>query len=125
MLEAYLDRLPYLAAVALVAIGLGVLVGERGRLKKVLGINVFQTGILLFLVAAAYRTGGRAPLARPATADAPSVNPLPHVLVLTAIVVGVSLTALALALVIRVRREETMAEEGVGEETMGEGGESV
>ncbi|WP_276300100.1 sodium:proton antiporter [Halorussus lipolyticus] len=107
MLEAYLARLPYLAAVALVAIGLGVLVGEPSRLKKVVGVNVFQTGVLLLLVASAYRTGGRPPLARPGSADLPSVNPLPHVLVLTAIVVGVSLTALALALVIRVRWEET------------------
>lgn len=113
MLDPYLARLPYLAAVALVAVGLGVLVGDPSRLKKVLGMNVFQTGVLLFLVAAAYRTGGRSPLARPA-ADAPSVNPLPHVLVLTAIVVGVSLTALALALVIRIQQEE-IAEENLSE----------
>ncbi|MFC7081379.1 cation:proton antiporter subunit C [Halorussus caseinilyticus] len=106
MLEAYLARLPYLAAVALVGVGLGVLVGEPSRLKKVVGLNVFQTGVLLFFVAAAYRSGGRSPLVRDATRDAPSVNPLPHVLVLTAIVVGVSLTALALALVVRVRAEE-------------------
>jgi multicomponent Na+:H+ antiporter subunit C len=62
-------------------------------------LNLFQTGIFLFLVASAYRTGGRAPLL---AAEGPFVNPLPHVLVLTAIVVGVSVTAVALALVSRI-----------------------
>ena len=104
MLEAYLDRVPYLVAVALVSLGLGTLVGEPNRLKKVVGLNIFQTGVLLVLVASAYRTGGRAVLAG---GSGPPVNPLPHVLVLTAIVVGVSLTAVALALVVRIRREET------------------
>jgi multicomponent Na+:H+ antiporter subunit C len=89
----------YVAAALLVGIGLFVLVDDRHLVRKIVGLNLFQTGIFLFLVASAYRTGGRAPLL---AAEGPFVNPLPHVLVLTAIVVGVSVTAVALALVSRI-----------------------
>jgi multicomponent Na+:H+ antiporter subunit C len=88
----------YVAAAALIAVGLYVLVDDRNLVRKVVGLNVFQTGILLFVVTTAFRADGRAPLL---SAGGPYVNPLPHVLVLTAIVVGVSVTAVALALIAR------------------------
>jgi multicomponent Na+:H+ antiporter subunit C len=95
-------RLPYVGAMLLVAVGLFVLIDDRNLVKKVIGLNVFQTGIFLFLVASAVREGGRSPTV-PAGADPTAyVNPLPQVLVLTAIVVGVSVTAVALALIVRV-----------------------
>ena len=93
------ERGPYVLAVLLVGIGLLVLVEDDSLIKKVLGLNLFQTGVFLFLVAAAFRAGGRAPLL---SNGGPYANPLPHVLVLTAIVVGVSVTAVALALVVRI-----------------------
>jgi multicomponent Na+:H+ antiporter subunit C len=85
--------------VLLVGIGLYMLVNEQNLVKKVIGLNVFQTGVFLFFITSAYRTGGRAPLL---TDAGPFVNPLPQVLILTAIVVGVAVTAVALALVVRV-----------------------
>jgi multicomponent Na+:H+ antiporter subunit C len=88
----------YVAALVLVGVGLAVLLGDRNLVRRVVGLNVFQTGVFLVLVAGAFRTGGRAPLL---STGGPFVNPLPHVLVLTAIVVGVSVTAVALALVAR------------------------
>ena len=88
--------------VLLVAIGLFVLVNDENLVKKVIGLNVFQTGAFLFFVTSAYRTDGRAPLV---TESGPFVNPLPHVLVLTAIVVGVAVTAVALTLVVRIYGE--------------------
>lgn len=94
-----LDRLAYAVAAALVGVGLFVLVDDRDLLKKVVGLNVFQTGVFLFLVAAAAREGGRSPLL---SNPPPYVDPVPHVLVLTAIVVGVSVTGVALALVGRI-----------------------
>lgn len=100
--DPLLARLPYVAAVVLVGVGLYVLLVDAPLVKKVVALNVFQTGIFLFFVAAGMRTGGRSPLV---TASGPYVNPLPHVLVLTAIVVGVSVTAVALALVVRISRE--------------------
>jgi len=96
-----LGRLPYAVAVVLVGVGLVVLVDDENLVKKTIGLNLFQTGIFLFLVAASVRAGGRSPnLATPG----PYADPVPHVLVLTAIVVGVSVTAVALALVVRIHR---------------------
>ncbi|WP_255151424.1 cation:proton antiporter subunit C [Halorarius halobius] len=96
-----LGRAAYAVAVFLVGVGLYVLAADRNLLKKVLGLNVFQTGIFLFLVAAGYREGGAPPLL---DGPGPYVNPVVHVLVLTAIVVGVSLSGVALALVVRLYR---------------------
>jgi multicomponent Na+:H+ antiporter subunit C len=86
----------------LVGIGLFVLVDDENLVKKVVGLNVLQTGVFLFFITSAYRVDGRAPLL---VGEGPFVNPLPHVLVLTAIVVGVSVTAVALALVVRLYDE--------------------
>jgi multicomponent Na+:H+ antiporter subunit C len=94
-----IGRLPYVVAILLAGVGLFVTIDDANLVKKVVGLNVFQTGIFLFFVAAAPRTGGRSPLL---SAPGPYVNPVPHVLVLTAIVVGVSVTAVALALIVRV-----------------------
>ncbi|MFP4631946.1 MAG: sodium:proton antiporter [Halobacteriales archaeon] len=102
MIELLLARYYYVAFALLVSIGVYVLVDSRNLVKKVIGVNVFQVSVFLLLVAAAYRDGGG-----PAIHGEPEpyVNPLPHVLILTAIVVGVSLTALALALAVRVYDE--------------------
>ena len=86
----------------LVGIGLFVLVDDENLVKKVVGLNVLQTGVFLFFITSAYRVDGRAPLV---VGEGPFVNPLPHVLILTAIVVGVSVTAVALALVVRLYDE--------------------
>jgi len=108
-----LGRLPYAVAVLLVGVGLVVLIDDDNLVKKVIGLNLFQTGIFLFLVAVSVRSGGRSPnLAAPG----PYVDPVPHVLVLTAIVVGVSVTAVALALVVRVHRAYgSLREDVIGE----------
>ena len=97
-----LTRGAYVVYALLVGIGLFVLVDDDDLVKKVLGLNLFQTGVFLFFIAAAFRVDGRAPLL---SSGGPYVNPLPHVLILTAIVVGVSVTAVALALVVRIYDE--------------------
>ena len=108
-----LERLPYVASILLVAVGLFVLVDDENLVKKVIGLNVFQTGVFLFFIASAVREGGRSPLV---VGEGPYVNPLPQVLILTAIVVGVSVTGVALALVVRIYdaygtlREDAVAE---------------
>jgi multicomponent Na+:H+ antiporter subunit C len=95
-------RAAYVAYALLVGVGLYVLVAEDNLVKRVIGLNLFQTGVFLFFVASAFRAVGRVPLL---SAPGPYVNPLPHVLILTAIVVGVSVTAVALALVVRLHDE--------------------
>jgi multicomponent Na+:H+ antiporter subunit C len=103
----------YVVFALLAGIGLFVLVDDDSLVKKVLGLNLFQTGVFLFFIAAAYRTGSRAPLL---SGPGPYANPLPHVLILTAIVVGVSVTAVALALVVRLVDEHgTVSESAIRE----------
>jgi multicomponent Na+:H+ antiporter subunit C len=68
--------------------------------KKIIGLNIFQVGIFLFFVTSGFVDGAAPPLL--GSGSAPYASPLPHVLILTAIVVGVSLTAVALALVVRI-----------------------
>jgi multicomponent Na+:H+ antiporter subunit C len=95
----FLDRYAYVASFLVASVGVYLVVADANLVKKVVGLNLFQTGVFLFFVSAAAVAGGAAPVT---TNPAPYVNPLPHVLILTAIVVGVSLTALALALVVRI-----------------------
>lgn len=101
-LAALTTRSAYVAYALLVGVGLFVLVDDDNLVKKVVGLNLFQTGVFLFFVTSAFRTDGTTPLL---SGPGPYVNPLPHVLILTAIVVGVSVTAVALALVVRLYDE--------------------
>jgi multicomponent Na+:H+ antiporter subunit C len=115
MIDALLARLNFVAYVALVAIGLFVLIDDENLVKKVLGLNVFQTGVFLFFITAGYRTGAAPPIVSPD--GGPYANPLLQVLMLTAIVVGVSVTAVALALIVRIHREYgTLREDVLREE---------
>ncbi|MFC6973982.1 cation:proton antiporter subunit C [Halomicroarcula sp. GCM10025709] len=93
----------YYAVMLLLGIGLYMLVESSNLVKKVIGMNIFQTGIFLFFITLAYRAGASPPVVQEGAG--PYVSPLPHVLILTAIVVGVSLTAVALALIIRIYSE--------------------
>lgn len=99
MIEALVDRSYYVVVLVLAGIGAYMTIGDRNLVKKVIGLNVFQTAIFLFFIAAAFVDGASPPLL---AAPAPYVSPLPHVLILTAIVVGVSLTAVALGLIVRI-----------------------
>ena len=95
----------YVAAMLLFCIGLYTLIVRRNIIKKLIGLNIMETSVFFFLVSLGYLDGGIAPV-RSAGAD-PSlmVNPLPQVLILTGIVVAVSVTAVALALVILLYRQ--------------------
>jgi len=95
-------RHAYVLFVLLSSIGLYMLIANENLVKKIIGLNMFQTGVFLFFVTSAYRVGGRAPILEGA---GPYVSPLPQVIVLTAIVVGVSLTAVGLAPSIRLYTE--------------------
>jgi len=99
VIDVLAARYLYLVTFLLLGIGTYMMIGNRNLVKKVIGMNLFQTGIFLFFIAAAYIEGASTPVL---TSEAPHVSPLPHVLILTAIVVGVSLTAVALALIVRI-----------------------
>jgi len=102
----------YWIVFALMMTGLYMVVARGNLVKKIIGLNVFQTSVFLLFISMGKVIGGTAPIVVDG-ADAETVysNPLPHVLILTAIVVGVATTALGLALVVRIREAYGSIEE--------------
>ncbi|PSP77403.1 cation:proton antiporter [Halobacteriales archaeon QS_4_69_225] len=116
MIDLLASRWAYVAFVVLMIVGLYMMIASPNLVKKIIGLNVFQSAVFLFFVAAAYVAGGAPAIVPPDGGGGPYVSPLPHVIVLTAIVVGVSLTAVALALVVRIHEEYGTVDEAVLEE---------
>jgi multicomponent Na+:H+ antiporter subunit C len=85
----------------LMMIGLFIVIGRKNFLKKIVGLAIFQTSVFLLYITFGKITGGTPPILTGSVSSIYS-NPLPHVLILTAIVVGVATTALGLALVVRI-----------------------
>ncbi len=98
----YLGLFTYWVVIALMMMGLYVVIAQENLIKKIVGLNIFQVSVFLFYIAMSKVEGGTAPILN--TAFEVYSNPLPHVLILTAIVVGVATTALGLALVVRINR---------------------
>lgn len=105
MIEFLLGNFNYWICVILLLIGLYAMIAKENLIKKIMGLNILSTSVFLFLISIGYIEGGVAPIIVP-PAIVPDlvefVNPLPHVLVLTGIVVAVALTAVALALTIKI-----------------------
>lgn len=113
MFELFLSRYVYLMIVILLALGLYGMLGKRNLLKKLIGMNIFQTAIFLFFIEGATKLGGTVPVIDPQLGmeAARYVNPLPHVLILTGIVVGLSLTGVALAFLLSIYRNHRSLDE--------------
>ena len=90
----------FLFFAALFTVGLYTLIAKQHFVKKVIGLAVLQTGAFLLFINLAVTRGGTAPILE--QDGGPYMNPLPHVLILTAIVVGVATLALGLALAMRI-----------------------
>ena len=101
----------YWIFVALMMIGLYIVISRGNLVKKIIGLNVFQASVFLFFISLGKVDGGTAPILLPGGEDVLYANPLPHVLILTAIVVGVSTSAVALALVVRIQEAFGTVEE--------------
>ncbi len=95
-----LDSFNYWVVIVLMMIGLYIIITHNNLVKKLIGINIFQTSIFILFISMGKISGGTAPILT--ETDLPYSSPLPHVLILTAIVVGISTTALGLAIVIRI-----------------------
>lgn len=103
------DHYEYIVTIFLMMAGI-YLVAARGNLvKKLVGLSIFQTSVYLLYLEPAKIVGGTAPIIDPAFTV--YSNPLPHVLILTAIVVGVATLALGLALVVRINEAYGSIEE--------------
>ena len=103
-------------------IGLYAVIARGNLIKKLLGLSIFQSAVFLMYITMDKVEGGTAPIIQPGVTDQLYSNPLPQVLILTAIVVGVSTTALGLAIVVRIKEaygsieEEEILEEDTIEE---------
>ena len=96
----FLGLLNYWIVVVLMMTGFYIVIAHNNLVKKIVGLNIFQVSVFVFYITMAKVKGGAAPI----LAEGIEIysNPLPHVLILTAIVVGVATTALGLALVVRI-----------------------
>ena len=107
----------YWVVVVLMMMGLYIVIAKTNFVKKLMGLSIFQVSVIMLYVSMGRVTGGTAPIYVMANgAPQPGVvytNPLPHVLMLTAIVVGIATTAVGLALVIRIREAYGSTEEDV------------
>lgn len=95
--------------VALMMCGFFIVIADGNLIKKVVGLTLFQTSVFILYISMAKILGASAPIA--AEGIESYSNPLPHVLILTAIVVSISTTAVALALIIRIKKAYHTVEE--------------
>ena len=99
----------YWVVVVLMMVGFYIVIAHGNLIKKIVGLSIFQTSVFIFYISMAKVDGGTAPI----IAEGINLysNPLPHVLILTAIVVGIATTALGLALAVRIKEAYGSVEE--------------
>ena len=105
----YASHYTYWVTIVLMAAGLYIVIARGNLVKKLIGLSVFQTSVYLLYIAPGKLIGGTAPIVDPQ--HQVYSNPLPHVLILTAIVVGIATLALGLAIVVRIREAYGSIEE--------------
>ena len=108
---------PYWVAIALLMLGLYTMIAHRNLMKKVVGMTIFQTAIILFFLVLSIKRGATLPVVPPGAVRAEDfMNPLPHALMLTAIVVMVATSGVAFAILIRLyARYGTLEEDALAE----------
>jgi multicomponent Na+:H+ antiporter subunit C len=109
MIDYVVGHINYWLIVAVMMVGLYTLMSRSNLIKKLAGLAIFQTAVILFYVSLGKVTGGTVPIVDERYTL--YSNPLPQVLMLTAIVVGVATTALGFALVIRIKEAYNSVEE--------------
>jgi multicomponent Na+:H+ antiporter subunit C len=117
ILSEIIAKYNYWIYVVLMMVGFYAMIGKSNLVKKLLGMNIFQTAIILMFISSGVKKGGLIPVLDKQAALEHGVNsalinnPVPHVLMLTAIVVSVSVTGVALALMQRIYRQYGTLEE--------------
>jgi len=99
-METLLGLYNYWIAIALMMMGFYIVISNGNLIRKLIGLNIFQVSVFILFISMGYLAGGTAPIYSEAYTQYSA--PLPHVLILTAIVVGIATTALGLALTIRI-----------------------
>lgn len=107
----FADFYNYWIAIILMMIGFYIVISDSNLIKKMIGLTIFQTSVFILFISMSKVEGGSAPI----FADGITLysNPLPHVLILTAIVVGVATTALGLAIIACIHREYGTIDENI------------
>ncbi len=102
MIELIANQYSYWISILLMMAGLYIVIDHTNLLKKLIGLNIFQTSVFILFISMGKIDGGTAPIIE----EGYKVfsNPLPHVLILTAIVVSVATTAVGLALVVNINK---------------------
>jgi len=119
-LQTFAGHYNYVVTIFLMMAGLYIVIARGNMLKKLVGLGIFQTSVYLLYLEPAKVIGGTAPILDPNYTL--YSNPLPHVLILTAIVVGVATLALGLALVVRINEAfGTMEEDEIFEDVASNG----
>ncbi|MEW5948284.1 MAG: cation:proton antiporter subunit C [Thermodesulfobacteriota bacterium] len=119
MFEYIISKYNYWVYIFLMMLGLYGMIGKRNLVKKLIGMNIFQVAIILFYISIGSKVGASIPILTAedlhGMADPVKyMNPLPHVLMLTAIVVGIATTGVALAIIIMIyNRYKTLAEDEI------------
>ncbi|OPX20334.1 MAG: NADH-quinone oxidoreductase subunit J [Desulfobacca sp. 4484_104] len=117
-LSLIIEKYNYWIYITLMMIGLYAMIAKNNLVKKIVGMNIFQTAVILFYVSTGVKKGATIPIiehghdvAHQAVRAADYINPLPHVLMLTAIVVSVATLGVALAIAIKVYHRYLSLEE--------------
>ncbi len=109
------DYYNYWVVVFLMMAGFYIVISANNLVKKIVGLNIFQTSVFILYISMGKVSGGTAPILVEGVTQ--YSNPLPHVLILTAIVVGVATTAVGLSLIVRIKRAYGTVEENEFENT--------
>jgi len=120
-LDILISRTNYWVYISLMMIGLYGIIAKNNLVKKIIGMNILQTSVILFFISVGAKLDATIPIiehendsVHTAVSAAHYINPLPHVLMLTAIVVAVATLGVALALVIRIhQRYHTLEEDEI------------
>jgi len=121
VLEIFISRINYWVYIALMMIGLYGIITKKNIMKKIIGLSILQTAVILFFVSIGAKRDATIPIIANAhesshtvVSAADFINPLPHVLMLTAIVVAVSTLGVALSMAIKIYKEyETLEEDEI------------
>jgi len=118
ILMLIVSRINYWVTILLMMIGLYAIIVKKNMVKKIIGMNILQTAVILFFISVGAKKDATLPIIEHAPQGADHairaehfINPLPHVLMLTAIVVAVATLGLALALVIKIYRQHGTLDE--------------
>ncbi|MXX34422.1 MAG: cation:proton antiporter subunit C [Gemmatimonadetes bacterium] len=110
-LDLLVSHYNYWVVIFLMMVGFYILISRGNLIKKVVGLNVFQTSVFMLYISMGKVNGGTPPILIYGETDVLYSNPLPHVLILTAIVVGIATTSVGLALAVRIKEAYGTIEE--------------